>query len=313
MKVGFSGLGRMGQQMVERLVKAGHEVYVVNRSPEPVEKMVALGAKQGESLEHLVETLKPVIIWLMVPYDVVDEQFEAITKNAPKGSIIVDGGNSDFRFSRRRAAQAHKKGIFFVDVGTSGGVLGGKDGFSMMVGGDGNAVEAITPLLDALAKPFGWHHFGEAGSGHFVKMVHNAIEYGVMESYAEGYRMLKEGPYKYLSLADAGRVWQNGSVIESLLNELTRQALDENPKLEGIKGIVAESGEARWTLDYAKDIGMSMPAIEAAFSVRLASQNGEINFATKLLAAMRNKFGGHALNPIDPNRSEAQKTGQDKH
>lgn len=307
MKVGFSGLGRMGQQMVERLIKAGHEVYVVNRSPEPVAKMVALGAKPGDNLEHLTELLDPVIIWLMVPYDVVDEQFERIVAKAPRGSIIIDGGNSDFRFTRQRAERAHQKGLFFVDVGTSGGVLGGENGFSMMVGGDGNAVEAIKPLLDALAKPFGWHHFGDGGSGHFVKMVHNAVEYGLMEAYAEGYRMLKEGPYKYLSLADAGRVWQNGSVIESLLNELARQALDENPAMEGIGGVVAESGEARWTLEYAKTIGLSMPAIEAAFDVRLASQKGETNFATKLLAAMRNKFGGHALNPVDPNRSEAQK------
>jgi 6-phosphogluconate dehydrogenase len=307
MKVGFSGLGRMGQQMVGRLVKAGHEVYVVNRSPEPVDKMVALGAKRGESLDNLTKILDPIIIWLMVPYDIVDKQFEEIVSKAPKGSIIIDGGNSDFRFTQKRAEKAHEKGVFFVDVGTSGGVLGGRDGFSMMVGGDGNAIDVISPLLDALAKPFGWHHFGEPGSGHFVKMVHNAIEYGVMESYAEGYRMLKEGPYKYLSLADAARVWQNGSVIESLLNELTRQALEENPQMEGINGVVAESGEARWTLDYAKQIGMPMPAITAAFDVRLASQKGEINFSTKLLAAMRNKFGGHALNPTDPNRSEAQK------
>lgn len=297
MKIGFSGLGRMGQQMVERLLKAGHEVYVVNRSPEPVDKMVALGAKRGETLDNLTKILDPVVIWLMVPYNVVDEQFQMIAARAPRGSIIIDGGNSDFRFTQNRAKLAHEKGLFFIDVGTSGGILGAKNGFSMMVGGDGNAVEAVKPLLDALAQPFGWHHFGEAGSGHFVKMVHNAIEYGMMESYAEGYRMLKEGPYRELGLAEAGRVWQNGSIIESLLNELTRQALEENPSLEGIEGEVAESGEARWTLEIAKEIGMPMPAIEAAFNVRLKSQQGEINYATKLLAAMRNKFGGHQINP----------------
>jgi 6-phosphogluconate dehydrogenase len=307
MTIGFSGLGRMGAQMVERLVKDGHEVYVVNRSPEPVEAMVGIGAKKGESLDNLVAILKPVIIWLMVPYDVVDQQFEQILAKAPSGSIIIDGGNSDFRYTRARAAKAHEKGIFFVDVGTSGGTLGKENGFSMMVGGDDEAIKVIGPLMDSLAAPLGWHHFGEPGSGHFTKMVHNAIEYGMMESYAEGYRMLKEGPFKNIELAQAGRVWQNGSIIESKLNELTRQALEENPTLEGIEGIVAESGEARWTLDVAKEIKLPMPAIEAAFNVRLASQKGEITFATRLLAAMRNKFGGHALNPTDPNRSEAQK------
>jgi 6-phosphogluconate dehydrogenase len=297
MKIGFSGLGRMGQQMVERLVKAGHEVYVVNRSPEPVSKMVELGAKAGESLEHLSELLDPVIVWLMVPYNIVDEQFERIAAAAPAGSIIIDGGNSDFRYTRQRAAKAHAKGLFFLDVGTSGGILGKTNGFSMMVGGDQAAVKQVAPLMDALAQPYGWHHFGEPGSGHFVKMVHNAIEYGMMESYAEGYRMLKEGPFKQLNLAEAGRVWQHGSIIESMLNELTRQALEENPQLEGIEGVVAESGEARWTLEVAKEIGLPLPAIEAAFNVRLASQKGDINFTTKLLAAMRNKFGGHDINP----------------
>jgi len=297
MKIGFSGLGRMGQQMVERLVKAGHEVYVVNRSPEPVDKMVSFGAKRGESLENLTKILDPIIVWLMVPYDIVDEQFNEVAKHAPRGSIIIDGGNSDFRYTQKRAAKAHEKGLFFVDVGTSGGVLGGKNGFSMMVGGDGNAVEAIAPLLEALARPFGWHHFGEAGSGHYIKMVHNAIEYGMMESYAEGYRLLQEGPIRSLNLADAGRVWQNGSIIESLLNELTRQALEENPSLSGIDGVVAESGEARWALEVAKQYEIPLPAIEAAFAVRTRSQAGEINFSTKLLAAMRNKFGGHKINP----------------
>lgn len=259
--------------------------------------MVALGAKRGENLTNFAKLMDPVVVWLMVPYDVVDAQFEMIASQVPKGSIIIDGGNSDFRFTQRRAAAAHERGLFFVDVGTSGGILGGEHGFSMMVGGDDQAVEVIKPLMDALAQPFGWHHFGPAGSGHFVKMVHNAIEYGMMESYAEGYRMLKDGPYKSLDLAEAGRVWQNGSIIASLLNELTQQALAENPNLEGIEGVVAESGEARWTLEVAKQINMPMPAIEAAFNVRLKSQQGEINYATKLLAAMRNKFGGHQINP----------------
>lgn len=167
----------------------------------------------------------------------------------------------------------------------------------MMVGGGKSAVDQLKPVLDALSMPGGWRHFSEAGSGHYVKMVHNAIEYGMMESYAEGYRMLKEGPFKDLDLAAAAGVWQHGSIIESKLNDLSRQALVENPELSGIDGVVAESGETRWTLETAKDLDIPLPAIQAAFDVRVASQAGQTNFATKLLAAMRNKFGGHDINP----------------
>ncbi|HET9850303.1 MAG TPA: NADP-dependent phosphogluconate dehydrogenase [Candidatus Saccharimonadales bacterium] len=297
MTIGFSGLGKMGSQLVQRLLSAGHQVYVVNRSPEPVDKMLAQGAQRGESLENLTQVLKPVIIWLMVPADIVDQQFETVLAKAPEGAIIIDGGNSDFRLTQARAAKAQAKGVHFIDVGTSGGILGGKNGFSMMVGGDTEAVKSISPIIDALAHPYGWHHFGPAGAGHFVKMVHNAIEYGMMESYAEGYRMLKEGPIAELDLVNAGRVWQHGSIIESLLNQLTMEALEENPSLEGVEGVVAESGEARWTLELANQMNLPMPAIQAAFDVRLKSQQGEVNYATKLLAAMRNKFGGHQINP----------------
>jgi 6-phosphogluconate dehydrogenase len=167
----------------------------------------------------------------------------------------------------------------------------------MMVGGEAEPVAAVTPALTDLAKPEGaFNHFGPAGSGHYVKMVHNAIEYGMMQSLAEGYRMLKEGPYPALNLADAGEVWQHHSVITSWLNELSRDALRENPELDGIDGFVAESGEARWTLEVAKEAGIPLPAIQASFDVRLASQQGEVSFATKLLAAMRNAFGGHSIN-----------------
>src|SRR3989344_381231 len=168
----------------------------------------------------------------------------------------------------------------------------------MMVGGNQAAFAAIEPIFQTLAKPAGaYHYFGVSGSGHFVKMVHNSIEYGMMESLAEGYRLLKEGAYKNLDLAAAGEVWQRGSVVNSWLNELARQALAENPSLEGINGVVAESGETRWTLETAKELGIPLPAIQKSFDVRLASQKGDTNFATKLLAAMRAKFGGHSLNP----------------
>lgn len=297
MKIGFYGLGRMGSNMVARLLENGQQVVVMNRSPEPVAAAVRLGAEAAADYQDLLSRLEPTIIWLMLPSDLIDQKFDELLPLAPPGSIIIDGGNSDFRHSRLRAERAKNKDIYFIDVGTSGGILGRQAGYAMMVGGEESAVKQIAPVLDALSPPDGWRYFGEPGSGHFVKMVHNAIEYGVMESYAEGYRMLKDGPYKSLDLAAAAGVWQHGSIIESKLNELTLAALTENPSLDGIEGKVAESGEARWTLEVAEDLGMPMPSIQAAFDVRLKSQSGEVNFATKLLAAMRNKFGGHDINP----------------
>lgn len=300
MKIGFYGLGRMGGNMVARLLENGQEVVVMNRSPEPVAAAVKIGAKAAKDYKDLISQLEPVVIWLMLPSQIIDEKYRELLPLLPEGAIVIDGGNSDYRLSRKRAAAAEDKGVFFIDVGTSGGILGRTAGYSMMVGGgDQAAVEKIKPVLDALSTPGGWRHFSGAGSGHYVKMVHNAIEYGVMESYAEGYRMLKDGPYKDLDLAAAGDVWQHGSIIESKLNELSQQALVENPSLDGIDGVVAESGETRWTLETAKEIGIPLPAIQAAFDVRLASQKGQTNFATKLLAAMRNKFGGHDINPTD--------------
>jgi 6-phosphogluconate dehydrogenase len=297
MKIGFYGLGRMGANMVARLLENGQEVVVMNRSQGPVEVAVKQGAEAAADYHELISKLDPVIIWLMLPSEIVEQQFSNLLPLLPKGAIVIDGGNSNFRHSQDRAQRAAKAGVHFIDVGTSGGILGRTAGYCMMVGGDSRPVSAIKPILQALAAPYGWRHFPGAGCGHYVKMVHNAIEYGVMESYAEGYRILKEGPYKDIDLAAAGEVWQHGSIIESKLNELSVEALRENPALEGIDGVVAESGEARWTLETAKELGISLPAIQTAFDVRLKSQAGEVNFATKLLAAMRNKFGGHQINP----------------
>ncbi|MDB5161244.1 MAG: 6-phosphogluconate dehydrogenase, decarboxylating [Candidatus Saccharibacteria bacterium] len=297
MKIGFSGLGRMGGNMTARLLEKGHQVVVLNRSPEPVAAAVALGAEAATDYADLVSKLDPVVIWLMLPESVTDAHFEQVLPLMPKGSILIDGGNSRFTNSQRRAETANARGVHFLDIGTSGGILGRKAGYAMMVGGNAEAIAIVRPILDSLAPPDGWAHFGEPGSGHYTKMIHNAIEYGMMESYAEGYRMLKEGPIKGIDLAKAGAVWQRGSIVQSLLNEMARQALAENPDLEGIEGVVAESGEARWALETAKDVGIEMPSIQASFDVRLASQQGKINFATKLLAAIRNKFGGHQINP----------------
>jgi 6-phosphogluconate dehydrogenase len=297
MKIGFYGLGRMGGNMVARLLDHSQEVVVMNRSPEPVEQAVKLGAEAAKDYKDLISKLDPVIIWLMLPSDIITQKYNELLPLLPKGATVIDGGNSDFRFSLKRAEQAREQGVNFIDIGTSGGILGRTAGYSMMVGGDKQAVDQIKPVLDALSVPGGWQHFPENGSGHYVKMVHNAIEYGMMESYAEGYRMLKEGPFKKIDLAAAGEVWQHGSIIESKLNELTAAALQENPQLDGIDGIVAESGETRWTLETANELGIPLPSIQAAFDVRLKSQKGETSFATRLLAAMRNRFGGHQINP----------------
>ena len=297
MKIGFYGLGRMGGNMVARLLENGQQVVVMNRSPEPVAEAIALGAESATDYTELLSKLDPVIIWLMLPSQIIDQKFNELLPLLPSGAVVIDGGNSDFRHSQKRAAAASAAGVHFIDVGTSGGILGRSAGYCMMVGGDQTAVSLVKPVFEALAAPYGWRHFGEPGSGHYVKMIHNAIEYGVMESYAEGYRMLNDGPYKNLSLADAGEVWQHGSIIESKLNELSVQALRENPAMEAIDGVVSESGEARWSLEVAKEMSIPLPAIQAAFDVRIKSQAGQTNYATKLLAVMRNKFGGHQINP----------------
>lgn len=300
MKIAVHGLGRMGMQIARKLSEDGHSVIAHNRSREPIDEAVGYGAKPAYTKEEVLAAFgtEQVVLWIMVPADVVDEQLDEWLKLLPKGSIIIDGGNSDFRLTKQRNERVKQAGMTLIDSGTSGGVWGYQNGFSMMVGCDDTAaVTAVASAFASLAKPSGaYHHFGPSGSGHYVKMVHNAIEYGMMESLAEGYRMLHDGVYSGLDLAAAGEVWQHHSVITSWLNELSRDALRENPELEGIDGFVAESGEARWTLEVAKDMGIPLPAIQTSFDVRVASQKGETNFATKLLAAMRNKFGGHDIN-----------------
>jgi 6-phosphogluconate dehydrogenase len=299
MKIAISGLGRMGSQIARKLHEGGHIVVAHNRSSGLVDEMKSLGMIGAYSKEEVVASFESerVVIWLMVPSDVVDSELELWLTLIPKGSILIDGGNSKWSDTKRRAQKIKESGSILLDVGTSGGVWGYQNGFSMMVGGNMEAYEIIRPLLLTLEKPEGLHaYFGESGSGHYVKMVHNAIEYGMMESLAEGYRLLKEGPYKEIDLYKAGDVWQHHSVITSWLNELTRDALKENPTQEGVEGFVAESGEARWALEVSKEYNIDTPAISTSFEVRLDSQKGKVNFATKLLASMRNAFGGHKIN-----------------
>ena len=299
MKIAIFGLGRMGGQIARKLHEGGHKVIASNRSSGVIDEMKSLGMIGAYTKEEVVSSFgeDQVIIWIMVPSDVVDSEIDTWLSLIPKGSILIDGGNSKWSDSKRRSEKVANAGSTLIDIGTSGGVWGYQNGFSMMVGGDSNSVDRIKEVLETLKEPTGMYaYFGESGSGHYVKMVHNAIEYGMMESLAEGYRLLKEGPYKSLDLYKAGVVWQHRSVITSWLNELTRDILKDNRELNGVEGTVAESGEARWALEVAKEFGIDTPAIQTSFDVRIESQKGKVNFATKLLASMRNAFGGHKLN-----------------
>jgi 6-phosphogluconate dehydrogenase len=297
MKVGVIGLGKMGAQVVTRLRRAGHEVVATDHHQENLTAAAAQGATSVATSAEVVQQLgTPAIVWLMIAAPAVDAELTQLITLLPKNSIIVDGGNSDYRLTRQRAERCEQAGIELVDIGTSGGVLGLEDGFSLMIGGSEQAFRTIEPAVQALAQPDGYRYLGPSGAGHYVKMVHNAIEYGVMEAYAEGYHLLREGDYRELDLATIADVWQHGSIIASTLNHVASQVMHSNPRLQGVEGPVVESGEARWALEAAAAKNIPLPAIQAALDVRLASQKGAVSFATKLLAAMRNIFGGHALN-----------------
>lgn len=300
MKIAVHGLGRMGSQIAQKLAESDIEVIAHNRSPEPIKLAEKQGAVAAYTKEDVLKDFggEQVVLWIMLPAEIVDDQLKEWLEIIPKGSLIIDGGNSDFRLTKQRNKVVSGSGSVLIDIGVSGGVWGYKNGFSMMCGSDSEeAFNSVRPVLEVLAQPEGqYQYFGLSGSGHFVKMTHNAIEYGMMESLAEGYRLLKDGPYPNLDLEKAADVWQHHSVITSWLNELVLDIMKENPELNGIEGKVAQTGEAKWTLEAAKDGNVDMPAIDIALKVRLESENGKINYATKLLAAMRNKFGGHSLN-----------------
>lgn len=301
MKIAIHGLGRMGMQIARKLAESSqHQVLAHNRSPEPIQEAAGYGAKPFPDAADIPAAFgeERAVVWVMLPAEITDSVVLEWTRRLPAGSVIVNGGNSDFRRTRLLNEQVKAAGMELVDVGVSGGIWGYQNGFPLMCGSDSvDAFEAIRPALETLAAPGGkYYRFGGSGAGHYVKMVHNAIEYGMMQSLGEGFQMLHDGSYPGLNLAEAADLWQHHSVITSWLTELSREALAENPELKGISGYVAESGEARWTLEAAKELGIDLPAIQAAFDVRLRSQQGETNFATKVVAAQRNKFGGHNLN-----------------
>ena len=300
MKIGFIGLGKMGSQMVQRLMNDGHEVIVYDLDQSAVDSMVAEGAEAAIDQAHTVDMLHSsedkAVIWLMIPHAFVRQTLEVLAPLLRTNDVVIDGGNSDYRDTVEHAKLLSESQVELVDVGTSGGVHGLKNGFSLMVGGSQAAVSHVESLFESLAQPGGYGHFGKTGAGHFTKMVHNGIEYGIMQSFAEGYRIIKEGPFENVDLAKLADVWQHGSINESFLNGLIQTMLARDPELTNVEGVVAESGEARWTLETAQELGIATPAIQASLDVRLASQAGETNYATKFLAQLRNEFGGHAVN-----------------
>jgi 6-phosphogluconate dehydrogenase len=298
MELGMVGLGRMGANMVERLVRGGHRLVGYDRDAAAVTRVVAAGAEGADSLAGLAGKLaRPRVIWIMVPSGApVDETITALVPHLSKDDILIDGGNSNYKDTQRRAASLKSQGFGFVDVGTSGGIWGLKEGYAMMVGGEKAAVERLRPLLETLApaKDKGWGHVGPSGSGHFVKMVHNGIEYGMMQSYAEGFAILKKKNEFALDVHQVAEIWRTGSVVRSWLLDLLSLALKDNPEMSGIAPYVSDSGEGRWTVAEAVDLDVPAPVITLSLLQRLTSRDSD-SYSDKLLAAMRNQFGGHAI------------------
>jgi 6-phosphogluconate dehydrogenase len=298
MELGMIGLGKMGGFMTERLVHGGHRVIGFDRDATAVQRVVDKGAGGADSIQKMCAQLKPPrAVWLMVPAGPpVDQTIDLLLPFLQPDDTIIDGGNSYYKDSVRRAAALVAKKINFVDCGTSGGVWGLAEGYSMMVGGDAEVVKRLAPIFQTLAPgpDKGWGRVGPAGAGHYVKMVHNGIEYGIMEAYAEGLDLLRHRKEFELDLLQVSKIWQFGSVIRSWLLDLTVDALSKNPKLEGIGAYVTDSGEGRWTVMEGVDLGVPVPAISSALDMRFRSQDPE-PFANKLLAMMRHEFGGHAV------------------
>ncbi|QHN05070.1 decarboxylating 6-phosphogluconate dehydrogenase [Granulicella sp. WH15] len=298
MELGIIGLGKMGFNMAERLRLAGHKVVGFDFNAEAVAKLTAAGSVGVSSLEDLVKNLSaPRAVWIMVPAgDPVDETIAKLEPLMEKGDTFIDGGNSNYKDSQRRHAAAAKVGFEFVDAGTSGGIWGLKEGYSLMIGGDKAPVERLTPIFEALAPSptEGWGHVGPSGAGHFVKMVHNGIEYGLMEAYAEGFSILKAKETLGLDLEQIANIWQDGSVVRSWLLDLTADALKKNPTLEGMEAYVPDSGEGRWTVFEAIDLDVSAPVITESLIRRLRSREAN-NFTDRMISIMRNEFGGHAI------------------
>jgi 6-phosphogluconate dehydrogenase len=293
MDMGFVGLGRMGGNMVTRLIGGGHRIVAHDRSPAAVQAATAGGAQGAASLPALVEALTPPrVVWVMVP---AGEPTEAVVRDLggvlARGDILVDGGNTHYKDDVRRARELAPRGVQYVDAGVSGGLWGLEVGYCIMVGGPGAAIDVLAPVLTTLAPPEGWRHVGATGSGHYVKMIHNGIEYGMMQAYAEGFELMAASDYG-LDLPRIAALWNRGGVVRSWLLELAADALAANPKLDGLKPWVEDSGEGRWTVEDAVEKAVPAPVITASLFARFESRR-ENSFAHRLLAALRNAFGGH--------------------
>ncbi len=298
MEMGMIGLGRMGANMTQRLVRNGHRVVGFDPKPEARKEIENNGAESADSLAALVEKLKtPRVVWMMVPAGkITDDTVNALIALLSPGDTVIDGGNSNYKDTLRRADVSGDKRIHYVDSGTSGGVWGLDGGYSLMIGGETDVVERLRPIFETLApgKDRGWGRVGPVGSGHFTKMVHNGIEYGLMQAYAEGFSILGHKKEFNLDLAQVAQIWRYGSVVRSWLLDLTADALGKNPQLDGIAPWVADSGEGRWTVSEAIDLDVPAPVITQALIERLRSRDDD-SFADKLLSAMRNEFGGHPI------------------
>jgi 6-phosphogluconate dehydrogenase len=296
MRLAMIGLGRMGGNMTERLMRGGHEVVAFDRTPATVEKYEALGAKGAHTLEDVLTNLKaPRIIWIMVPAGKpVDDTIGQLLKGLSSGDVIIDGGNSNFHDTMRRAAELQAKGIHFVDSGTSGGIWGLANGYCLMIGASEEAFKLCEPIFRTLAPENGYARMGPPGSGHYVKMVHNGIEYGMLQAYAEGYEILHASKDFKLDLHEIAGVWNHGSVVRSWLNELAEAAFARDVDLKDLRGYVEDSGEGRWTVQEAIDLDVPAPVITLSLLTRLRSRQAD-SFSAKVIAALRNEFGGHAV------------------
>ena len=298
MELAMIGLGKMGMNMATRLVRGGHRVIGYARTAATVDEAIKNGAEGAHSLEEVVSKLNsPRIAWVMVPagqttYDTI----EKLSNLLSEGDIVIDGGNSNYKDSVRHAAMLEPKGIDFLDCGTSGGIWGISEGYSLMIGGQPEVAEKLRPIFETLAPGAdkGWGRVGPHGAGHFVKMIHNGIEYGMMQAFAEGFSILKGKKEFELDLSQISHIWQYGSVVRSWLLDLAARALDEDPQLQAVKPWVADSGEGRWTVFESIDLDIPAPIITLALQMRFASRD-DVNYTARMLAALRNQFGGHAI------------------
>jgi 6-phosphogluconate dehydrogenase len=308
MKIGMIGLGRMGMNMARRVLQGGHRVVAYNRTPARTEDLVREGAEGSYSLTELVEKLAPPrVVWLMLPAgQVIDEHLKQLHDLLARGDIVVDGGNTLYRDDIRRAELLAARGIDFMDAGVSGGVWGLKVGYCLMLGGRRETFQYLEPVFQALAPRDGYLFCGPVGAGHFVKMVHNGIEYGMMQAYGEGFAILEASPYaRDLDYSRVAHLWNQGSVVRSWLLELLEAAFARDGRLEGLRGYVEDSGEGRWTVQQAVDCGVPAPVIALSLFQRFRSREGD-SFADRVLAALRREFGGHAVKGADADTSVAR-------